>query len=256
MGEAGLLIKPPTSKAAIEALQNIRRLRPQAILLNLPVNIEVLLNSYSKGEIGYDDLQESLYELLPEPAGAWIKEFNVLLRELPSIGELTDVYCYIDGEAFNREASASIEIAILTIRSIIRERIDVKEWVKALEKSILGDAEKWDRMILKIIDIAESYDRVACISGFEGKYIKRRLERAGISSWMKYLGQPYHFTPLEILKRFIMLDRVDEELFERLIREHIRFLREYVYNMSYTEAVEKWVGERLYWLPARRQKSE
>lgn len=256
MGEAGLLVKPPTRKAAVEALHNIKRLRPQAILLNLPVNIEELLNSYSKGEIDYDYFQESLHELLPEPVGAWIKEYEILLRELSGIGELTDVYCYVDSELFNQEANTSIEIALLTIRSIITERIDVKEWIKVLEKSIHGEAERWNREVSKIIDIAKSYDRVACISGFEGKHIKRELDQAGIGSWIKYLDQPYHFTPLEILKRLIMLGRVDEESSMKLIREHIRFLREYIYSMPYTEAVEKWVREKLYWLPVRRQKTE
>jgi len=256
MVEAGLLVKPPTRRADIEALENVRRLRPQAILLNLPENIEEVLNDYSRGKLDYEEFIDSLYEKLPEPKGAWIKEFEVFLRELPSIGELADIYCYTDTESFNQEVSTSMEVALLTIRGIIREKVEVKEWINVLKKSVLREAEKWSREFSKILDIARSYDRVICISGFEGKYIKRRLDDFGVKSWIRYLDQPYHFTPLEILKRLILLDRVDEELFSKLIKEHIRFLKEYIYRMPYTEAVEKWVRERLYWLPVRRQKPD
>lgn len=254
MVEAGLLVKPPTRRADIEALENIRRLRPQAILLNLPENIERLIDDYSKGNLDYDDLMESLYEKLPEPKGAWIKEFEVFLRELPSIGELVNIYCYTDTESFTQEANTSIEIALLSIRGIIREKIELKEWINVLKKSVLGEAERWSKEFTKILEITSSYDRVVCISGFEGKYIKRQLDNSGVKSWIRYLDQPYHFTPLEILKRLILLDRIDEGLFSKLIKEHIRFLREYIYLMPYTEAVEKWVRERLYWLPLRGQR--
>jgi len=256
MVETGLLVKPPTRRADIEALESVRRLRPQAILLNLPESIEGVLNDYGKGNLDYEGFIDSLYEKLPEPKGAWIKEYEVFLRELPSIGELADIYCYTDTESFNQEASTSIEVALLTIRGIIREKIELKEWVNVLKKSALRETEKWGKEFSKILDIARSYDRVVCISGFEGKYIKRRLDHFGVKSWIRYLDQPYHFTPLEILKRLILLDRVDEELFGKLIKEHIRFLKEYIYRMPYTEAVEKWVGERLYWLPIRRQRPD
>jgi len=256
MVETGLLVKPPTRRADIEALESVRRLRPQAILLSLPENIEGVLNDYSRGDLDYESFIDSIHERLPEPKGAWIKEFEVFLNEIPSIGGLADIYCYIDSQSFNQEASTSIEIALLTIRGIIREKVELKEWVNILKKSALTETEKRDKEFSKILDISRSYDRVVCISGFEGKYIKRRLEHFGVKSWMRYLDQPYHFTPLEILKRLILLDRIDEELFIKLIKEHIRFLKEYIYRMPYTEAVEKWVRERLYWLPIRRQRPD
>jgi len=102
MVETGLLVKPPTRRADIEALESVRRLRPQAILLNLPESIEGVLNDYGKGNLDYEGFIDSLYEKLPEPKGAWIKEYEVFLRELPSIGELADIYCYTDTESFNQ----------------------------------------------------------------------------------------------------------------------------------------------------------
>ncbi|MEM4536467.1 MAG: hypothetical protein QXP92_04430 [Nitrososphaerota archaeon] len=252
MLEAGVLVKPPTRKADVETLEVVRRLRPQAILLNFPENIEEIVYSYSKGLIDYDEFVESISEKLPEPKSTWIKGFEVLLRELPGIGELADIFCYTDVELFDQEAATSVEIALLAIKCIVREKIDVEEWVKVLKKSVIGEDERLGREFSKIIDVAQNYERVICISGFEGKYIKRRLEQAGVKSWIRYLGMPYHFTPLEILKRLIMLDKIDKELFSKLIKEHIRFLREYVYYMSYADAVEKWVRERLYWLPIGR----
>ncbi|MCS7125758.1 MAG: hypothetical protein NZ929_02460 [Aigarchaeota archaeon] len=252
MVEAGLLVKPPTRRAVEEALENVRRLRPQALLLNLPEDLEDIIISLSRSEIDYDEFLNEAYELLPEPKGAWLKEFEVLLRDLSNIGEMTDVYCYLDHESFREMANTSIEIALLTLREAIREEIDVADWVKVLERSREGESERWDREINKIIKLARDYERTLCISGFEARYIKKRLTELGVNSWIKYLGQPYHFTPIEILKRHIMMSKIDEEILKKLVREHLKFLREYVYKMSYMDAVEKWVKKKLYWLPAKR----
>jgi hypothetical protein len=46
--------------------------------------------------------------------------------------------------------------------------------------SAFRETEKWGKEFSKILDIARSYDRVICISGFEGKYIKRRLDDFGV----------------------------------------------------------------------------
>jgi hypothetical protein len=58
---------------------------------------------------------DSLYEKPPEPKGAWIKEFEVFLREFPSIGELADIYCYTDNESFNQESSLNSEHVVSKI---------------------------------------------------------------------------------------------------------------------------------------------
>ncbi|MEM0274937.1 MAG: hypothetical protein QXE67_01630, partial [Nitrososphaerota archaeon] len=70
MGEVGILVKPPTLRAARECLENICRLRAQSILFNLPDCIEESLVSLSRGEISYDQFLKVLEEKLPYPSSA------------------------------------------------------------------------------------------------------------------------------------------------------------------------------------------
>lgn len=252
MVEAGLLVKPPTRRAVEEALEIVRRLRPQALLLNLPESIEDSINSLGRGEIDYDEFLYRAYELFPEPKSTWLKELEILLGELPSIGGMIDVYCYLDDESFREIANTSIEIALLTLREAIREKINVEDWVKVLERSGKEESERWNREINKIIKIAGGYERILCVTGFEARYIKKRLIESGINTWIRYLSQPYHFTPIEMMKRLITIGKIDEEILRKLVREHVRFLREYVYKMPYIDAVENWVKMKLYWLPSGR----
>jgi len=84
--EVGILVKPPSFRAAVEAVEKIRRLRPQALLLNLPDTISDLILQLALGM----DFQEFIGEVerkLPRPASAWLKGYEPILKELPSLGE-------------------------------------------------------------------------------------------------------------------------------------------------------------------------
>ena len=57
--EVGILVKPPSLKAAMEAINRIRRLRPNALLLNLPENV----NDVVLGFIANADFNEFIEEI-------------------------------------------------------------------------------------------------------------------------------------------------------------------------------------------------
>ncbi|MEM0079696.1 MAG: hypothetical protein QXK95_00910 [Nitrososphaerota archaeon] len=249
MGEVGILVKPPTLRAARECLENICRLRAQSILFNLPDCIEESLVSLSRGEISYDQFLKVLEEKLPYPSSAWIKEYEPIIKELCNVSRDIDIYCYMDSQTLKEHVETSMDIALLTLKSIVSEKIDIDSWLHILKKMVTR--EEYLRSFRKILRVCNSYDRVLCVSGFEGKYLKKKLSEEDVYSWVKYLGQPYHFTPLEILKKILLRREVSKDIVEKLVREHIKFIREYVYYMPYIEAVERWVEEKLYWIPPR-----
>jgi len=246
--ELGILVKPPSSKAAIEAVEKLRCLRPQALLLNLPENINDLILELASGE-SFQEFVKEAERKLPKPASAWLKEYEPILKEIPSFGGTLDVICYIDPASFKKSAEKSIELAILAAKSIITGRIEVDKWLKILKSEVEAYEKTIEKEADKIADLSKNYERPICISDFTAKQIKEKLKERGIDPWIQYLGQPYHFTPLEILKRTMMKREVSKEEAEALIREHLRFIQEYIYRKPFPKAVDEWSREKLYWIP-------
>ncbi len=245
-------MKPPTRRGAIEAVKSIRRLRPEALFLNLPKRMEKYVRKLRE-EASYEEFMEEVMEdpWLPQPSGAWIKEHEIILKHLPNISEQIDVYCYQDDESFREDAEFALKIALLTVRDAVRGEVKVDEWIDVVKRGVESSERALEREANYISENGSGYGRILCVSGFEAKEMKENLKDL-YDTWIKYLGQPYHFPPLEILRRILRRQgEVDDETAEKLVKEHIRFIREYVYYMPFTEAVEKWVAEKLYWMPGR-----
>ncbi len=244
----GLVVKPPTKRGVREALKIIRTLRPEALFLNLPKSLEDSVSELSQG-MSYEEFLEEVSEnsRLPEPRGAWIAEHEPILRELPNLGDVK-VHCYGDDLIFRERAETAVRITLLTFRDAVRDKVSVREWIKILRREASLDEVAVERESEHVAELGQGYERILCISGFEAKELRKRLQNL-YETWIKYLGQPYHFQPLDILRRIMEREmEVDEETVEQLIREHIKFIRKYVYYMPLLDAAEKWASEKLYWI--------
>jgi len=131
---------------------------------------------------------------------------------------------------------------------MITGRVDADEWLKLLseerriiEASSIREAEKVASTLIR-------YERAACISEHAPTHLKARLAREGMMIKVRYVGQPYHFIPLEILRRKIVKGSVNREEVKALVKEHIKFIREYVYHKPLLEALDEWSTKKLYWL--------
>ena len=253
MAEVEILVKPPSRRAAREALEKIRENKPQAILFNLPENVGDLIVELASGIINYEEFLEEAKDRLPEPSAAWFKGYEEILKSLSKIRGRFDVYCYGDAAAFKVSAEHSVQLALLSLRSMVTGRVDVEEWLK-----VLGEGAKlWkiasEREAEKVADISTNYDKSICISDYMPAHLRSRLKLRGVKLKVRYLGQPYHFTPIEILRRKLARGSVDEKEAEELIKEHIRFVREYLYRKPLPEAVEEWSSRKLYWICGKRE---
>lgn len=251
----GLMVKPPTRRGAEEALRAVSALRPEALFLNLPRSLEGLVSELGR-ELTYEEFLEEVRSRpgLPEPRGAWIVEHEPILRRLQALGERVEAYCYGDDIAFAERAKAAVEIAILTVRDAIKGEVSVKEWLKVLKREAEAREKALEREVEYVAEAGRGHERIICISGFEAKEMKKGLENR-YETWIKYLGQPYHFPPLEVLRRIIARgEELGEAEVESLVKEHIKFIREYVYYMPLLEAMERWTREKLYWILGKGEK--
>lgn len=252
--EVEIIVKPPSMRASKEAAAELKRIEPDAIMLNLPENISDLVQDLASESIKYEDFIEEVGERLPSPVEAWLKGYEHILLELRELRRGPDVYCYGDLVSFEVEARRAIEVARLTLRTIITGRVDVDEWLKLfseerriVEAGSIREAEKVASTLIR-------YERAACISEHAPTHLKARLAREGMITRVRYVGQPYHFTPLETLRRKIAKGNVSREEVEALAREHVKFIREYVYRKPLLEALEEWSMKKLYWLYGCRDK--
>jgi len=247
--EVEILVKPLSKRASQEAVKKLRQLRFQALLLSLPENISDLTQELTSGAIEYEDFLEKVEKRLPSPAEAWLKGYEKILMEASKLRRVPEIYCYGDLLSFKAESEKALQLTLLTLRSIITSRVKVEEWLKVLQEESKLKEVSSEREAEKVASISICYEKTACISDQTPVHIKSRLEHEGIKPKIHYVGQPYHFTPLEVLKRRLSKGEVSREEAKKLIKEHIKFVREYVYREPILEAIDKWSVKKLYWLP-------
>lgn len=245
--QLGFIIKPPTTRSSLEAASLLIRRRSEAVFLNLPRSMDSLVTGYMLG-MGYDEMINEVRrrELLPEPVEAWLKESKPILDRLREERQEVCTFCYKDDGAFEAEARDALDIALLTLRDSVRESISIRGWVEVLSRE-RERRPAIENEVEYVIGEARNYDNSVCISGFEGKEIKRHAE-ALMETWVAYVGLPYHFTPIEILRREMAKGEVTEERLSALIRQHIKFIRELVIPKDLDMALEEWTRKNLYWL--------
>jgi len=244
--ELGLIIKPPTVSSSVKVAEYLKSQKFESLFLNLPRSLDGLVAEYMMG-MKYEDLVEEVRrrKLLPEPVESWLREYEPLLRNLREKGVEVFTFCYREDKAFEAEAKASIEAALLVLRDSITGKVSLDRWLKLLT-SQAHTANLTRREADYILDESSNYDKNICIAGFEGRDLKKYLGKE-MGTWIRYIGLPYHFTPLEVLRRELLLKEVSEERMRELIKEHIRFIREMVVPKDLENAILEWTKKKLYW---------
>ena len=252
--EIGFIVRPPLPKSGREAAKHIQE-DYEALFLNLPKTIDHLVAEIPYG-LDYEQLVEEIRrkKLLPEPVEAWLKDSKPILQRLKEIGDKILTYCYKDPRSFEHGVRTSHSIALLTIRGRIKNEIEVDKWLEQLKVEMKETEKALEREKETMESEAENYDKSICISSFEGKWLRNQLKEK-FKTWIKYIDQPYLFTPLEILRRKLATQgEIEREEAEQLIKEHIRFIHDYVLTNELDEAYLKWAREKLYWHNRFREK--
>ncbi len=245
----GLIIKSPTVASSVKVVAYLKSQKFESLFLNLPRSLDELVAEYVMG-MKYEDLVEEVRRrrLLPEPVESWLKEYEPLLKSLKEEGVEICTFCYKDDKVFELETKATIEAALLVLRDSITGKVSTDRWLKLLT-SQTNMASVIHREADYILEEASNYDKNICITSFEGRELKKYLEQE-METWVKYVGLPYHFTPLEVLKREVHLGKkVTEDRVRQLVKEHIKFIKEMVIPKDLDTAISEWTKRMLYWYP-------
>lgn len=220
----------------------------EAVFLPLPRSLDELVVEMVLG-MSYEEFVEQVRKraLLPEPVESWLRENKPILERVKELNNMV-TYCYRDDSAYAESCRTSLRLAILTLRDSLRKRPDVDEWLNELSKERKARNEALAREADLLREEASNYSMSVCVSGFEACSLRKILGEE-FSTKLRYVGTPHHFTPLEILRREMCLKDVSPERAEQLIREHLRFMREYVLTHGFENSHRVWNRDNLYWHP-------
>jgi len=253
--EIGFIARPPLKRSSSKLAEQLRPEDFEALFLNLPKSIDHLVAELPFG-LDYSGLVEDARErkLLPEPVEAWLKDSEPILQRLRSIGDRVLTYCYKDTSAFIEGARTSQQLALLTIRDKLRGRIDAARWMEELEKEADVASAGRQKEFQLLSSEASQYEKNVCIAGLEARILRDELKDS-FDTWIKYIDQPYCFTPLEVLRREMVFGKMSRERATKLIEEHIKFVHEYVLLNELDDAYLMWAKKHMYWHPSFREKS-
>ncbi|MBS7638411.1 hypothetical protein KEJ49_05980, partial [Candidatus Bathyarchaeota archaeon] len=150
----------------------------------------------------------------------------------------------------------ALRLALLTLRTALRQVVEVDEWRDALYRSIVleGDLIKEEaRVIGEISALGDSI----CLADMGGRALKPHLARWGVEVRIHYAEGSFHFTPLAILKRKMATGYVGGQELERLVKCHIEYIRDYIYRFENRDrAYYEWVYDKIPWLRRRLKRDE
>lgn len=246
------IVRPSNTQSGEKVLSAIDR-KTEALFLPLPRSLDELVVEMAFG-MSYEEFVDKVrrHGLLPEPVEGWLREVRPILERIRELGDDMVTFCYRDDGAYVEGCKTSIRLAILTLRDSLRKRPDVDEWLKELwnEWKIRSEALAKEGELLR--EEASNYSRSTCVAGFEAGSLRKILADE-FDTRLHYVGTPYHFTPLEILRREMLLKDVSRERCEQLIREHLRFMHDYVLPRGVDESHRAWTRDNLYWHPSSRE---
>lgn len=232
MAEIHILIVPNLRSSHEKAAMIIKSSLYDTIFLNLPRSLQSLISK--RGKMSSNEFMEKLKLFLPEPTNAWIYLFEPILKAISEVK--SEVYCYL--EDFEEIAKNSMEIAILTLRANITGKIRLEEWLNFLKPLPLDSSIEFIAYRAK--------GRCLCISNLSGWTIARRIKNYGHEVFLKCVESFYRLKPLETLSILLERGKINPEIAECLIKEHIKFINEYVLKSSnLDEAYFSWAKSAL-----------
>ena len=243
MSRIDVLIVPSLRSSAVKAAKILTDSGYDVIFLNLPINLQSLISEYTSGSISLQELISKIgsMRLIPESISSWLYLNEPLLRTLRRIGKPIKAYCYVDVDHYHMLIEAAVRIARLTYKANVTGRIDVNEWIRVLKGHIGSETVEREAEFISLKARGDSI----CITGLLGWRMARILREFGHEVKVKSAERLYLFRPLEILEVLMESGNFTHKVAEELIREHVRFVRDYVLTSeSLDKAYYLWINVR------------
>lgn len=231
-------IVPPLRSSSKKAAELIKSQRYDVVFLDFPRNLQPIIADHVWGRISLSQMLEKIKaeKLLPEPLGAWLYLNEPILEALACI--CREVYCYSDVDHYHMLAEAAVKLANLTARAGAVERVDAEEWMHILKECKKLDASTFEAEYIAI----KARGCSLCLAGLGGWKIAKHLRGMGYQVQLRCVERLYILKPLETLEALMEQNKLSPVEAEKLIRQHINFIRCYVLTSeNLDEAYSKWV---------------
>jgi hypothetical protein len=234
MKKIDIIIVPNLRSSHEKLSEFILKSNYDVLFLNFPRFLNSLIRDFSLNKIKYDEFMNKISKIIPEYINSWLYINEPIIKILNKVK--SEVYCYL--EEFDKIMENSIKIATLTLRSRITNKINIKEWLEVLEKSGT-DIES----IVEFITI-KSYGKSLCVVGLSAWKLAKRLRELGFDVKIKSIERIHYLKPLEILSVLLEKGKLNEKLAEELIKEHIRFIYDFVItHENIDKAYFSWINQ-------------
>ncbi|MEM1533786.1 MAG: hypothetical protein QXF51_00715 [Nitrososphaerota archaeon] len=249
MGILDLIVKPPIKRAAIEAVTLIGAGGYEAIFINLPRSLQPFIWRLTEhGDVeGFIREAEHSIGLGESYLSALVRGHEYFLRHLPKISQGLEIICYSTNPT-EADICITFELPSLILRDSIIEDISLDRWLELI-KEMRGSAEKALREEAEfLVEHAGRLGLSACICNPEAAADLRRLLQTRITSRIIYTALPYCFTPLQTLLRIYSRKPPHPSEVEKYLKQHIRFVQQYIIKLGLDEGLEAWTRKELGWL--------
>ncbi len=163
-----VVVTPTLRGSAARALGLLERIEYGAIFLPLSRALEKYVAELVEG-LPYEYILSRLRRsgLISEPFGAWEYNAEPLLKKLPQIKQCNEdlqTYCYGDQLYDKISSDNALEASLLTLRSYVSGKINVKKW----RNLIRHDAEQGVEALHREADFVASSSGIGIASASQG----------------------------------------------------------------------------------------
>jgi hypothetical protein len=248
MTTIGVLVRPPTKRATNETIDLLGHVDFDAIFIDLPRDLECYLLDYLRHQ-NFELFVDQIYETMPPEdfPSSIIRGYEKLLSAICHIARGRKVYCYGSVLKNKYETELAYYTAQLTLHDSITGKVSIDKWLNILTSRNYNFSEWIKEEAEYVASEAEKHNTPICIAGYGGFILKKNLSNY-FKSWIKYTGQPFHLPPIHVLTRIMSIRNMGQKEIVELIKEHIKFVREFIIPYGLEDGLELWSRKKLYWL--------
>ena len=228
------------------------------LLLPFPESLTSFFLKFIYGGISFEELLSTASEknCLPEPIEWFRYLYEPLIKAIPLLKTRLprlDIACYKDPDSVFKVNELAAYKASLMLYTAISGRVKVREWKELLKDEFESDKTSISNAAYRIIRSYHPLAYTVCVAHLEGRHLLESLRRRILQVKLKYIGIPYLFTPLEVLKRLVSirgLSKIPDEVIERYVKLHVDYIRNYIVPSGELDiGYFKWLVKRLKNLP-------
>ncbi|MFW6117765.1 MAG: hypothetical protein ACOC6G_04185 [Thermoproteota archaeon] len=216
--------------------------------LSQPMHLEDYLLDLTQG-MGYREFINRIrsQKLIPEPVNSWRYPLEPLLTSLPALkNEQEDLtlHCYISSSYHRLRMAKASELALLTLRSNITQKIDVQAWKTTIQEWLNQKPKELPKEV-DFID-QKAGEKPVCVVSSNGRILQNLLKEKGHTVTRKKVEQCYHPKPLRILEdRLKKEGEISQEEIKELIKEQLEYIQDYVFKyQNLDQAHWKWSWDK------------